>query len=465
VDHYRELLLKAAGELAAEASAAGGHGELLRRLFSMRDTAARKDAEGLVWRLLGLAKDSTPSEPDGFPSKLITAVDRLRFQLPIPHALPPAVAGGAPSAASSTPRPEQAMQAELEQLRRNEQAANASIQDWRRKYEMLLAKVRQLEMRATPSDSVPQDGAEPSSSAKKEVDGLRSEAEALRRQLSQAHKEQEGLTRRLKQAEESRAQVLQVQDAALSEVRSLKVKVEAGQREGARLQEERDQQKSLAVVSAKLVSALEREKAELTKQETELRRRITKLETRVGATEGQLATSAAEIQRLEALVAARQADVTRLERTCERWLRAEPELQEVRALFSRVRLAVVELRSRYPKDEVTDKTALLLFYSLANLTLATSSGETVLRAAMLVNLRQIASSLQACPHFPAMSGALARIDPRIATLHEEWSTSAEARPGRELFQRSVQCLRARHALELESFYYDVDEQERVCLTG
>jgi chromosome segregation ATPase len=245
----------------------------------------------------------------------------------------------------------------------------------------------------------------------------------------------------------------------------LKVKVEAGQREGARLQEERDQQKSLAVVSAKLVSALEREKAELTKQETELRRRITKLETRVGATEGQLATSAAEIQRLEALVAARQADVTRLERTCERWLRAEPELQEVRALFSRVRLAVVELRSRYPKDEVTDKTALLLFYSLANLVFAISSGETVLRAAMLVNLRQIASSLQACPHFPAMSGALARIDPRIATLHEEWSTSAEARPGRELFQRSVQCLRARHALELESFYYDVDEQERVCLTG
>jgi hypothetical protein len=182
---------------------------------------------------------------------------------------------------------------------------------------------------------------------------------------------------------------------------------------------------------------------------TELERQVAVGEARTKALKTRMAEGQERIQQLERELAG-------LKAVSDRWLRAEPQIRELRVLFAHARAAVPDLAGRYD-DQLRDKLSLLLFYSLGNLALSVCAGEENFRAAMLVNVHEASRRLseQKLPHFSAVLQSLGRIEPQVSTLQVE--VSSKQGPGQGLFRPSLECLRGRGQLDLAPFYYDVDE--------
>jgi hypothetical protein len=124
------------------------------------------------------------------------------------------------------------------------------------------------------------------------------------------------------------------------------------------------------------------------------------------------------------------------------------------------------IRTRYADEGVAYRASLLLNHSLAHLALATAAGDEARRAAMLVNLFRIGTSLQAVEEFPAVLNSLRSLEPEIETLDERLQMNGARRPGRALFERVVNLSRSSQSgLALGPFHYDVDQHGLVYSAG
>jgi chromosome segregation ATPase len=308
------------------------------------------------------------------------------------------------------------LQAELEQTRKSEAAANSTIQALRARSETAEAAASRLEPRISELEA--------------RVADLQTQAQ---------------------DAEVAFFEVAHQLDGKLADVKRLEAesKVAAGvlaQREGD-LRKLADQLRILKETCARLTRERDAAAAELDHLKSS------------GASAPEIAVAHGTIARLQHELDARELELQRATTG------ARP-LPQVEALAQRLLKAQDNIRTRYADEGVAYRASLLLNHSLAHLALATAAGDEARRAAMLVNLFRIGTSLQAVEEFPAVLNSLRSLEPEIETLDERLQMNGARRPGRALFERVVNLSRSSQSgLALGPFHYDVDQHGLVYSAG
>jgi hypothetical protein len=167
-----------------------------------------------------------------------------------------------------------------------------------------------------------------------------------------------------------------------------------------------------------------------------------------------------EIEHRSSELAAARAALGQLKAEIQERDQAMAELREVVFLAQQALLGVDEIKTRHPSELVTEKTAPLLSHSLAQLTWAIASQDRTLRAAMLLNLRTIATAFHNVPHFPILLVAIERLEPRLSELEAELQRSDLLGDGYYFFQRALQAVYSQR-VNLLPFRYGVDPDGKV----